>query len=546
MNSLEAYKESVDKDFGKGKEFFPSDRKKLLALPFYLAKRKELPEPKKGQWQYDLFTQMTGKEWTHYDAVKFDTEEKITEFNYEKFIPRAQLKNMDTSSEEFKLMIKEMNLKQKTQMEAHKDNQDQFKNVMSMLAHLTPREGKDFVHLLENKKRVHLDDDKQRSLDLIDQACSDEFRNKLAKISEDENFALKSYYTLDKHHLRFADKKKMPVDAGKVKDMLLNQHIYRDRIHKDLPTYRVVTENTEFERGVITFLNYAAKGAQRRLLDDVGVTNSSITYTNVNESHEKEDNMANLDAAEMFGSFLNTRFTQVDMTDYEFTFDGPEEHHGEEILWKKGIYNIFTSEQSNEAMEERDPVPPITEDEPEPPKPNAVNQYMRDIIDERAAFDEYMAELDENLMGDGDDDDEDEDDDDDDEEGEEGEDAEKPPATRLEKALARMNKDKYLAGSQDVLDNEDLRSQFNTQELDAFMKLLNIRPNVQWEDDSSHHYRIAAHSYEDESQELDPYYHLVGEVERRHAERLHTMEFRRGTEIKFLLDPKKKPVFNNP
>lgn len=29
-----------------------TDRKKMLALPFYLVKRQELPEPKKGQDEY--------------------------------------------------------------------------------------------------------------------------------------------------------------------------------------------------------------------------------------------------------------------------------------------------------------------------------------------------------------------------------------------------------------------------------------------------------------------------------------------------------------
>ena len=41
--SLEEYKSKVEK-LGLN----PSDRKKLLALPFYMAKRSQLPEPKRG------------------------------------------------------------------------------------------------------------------------------------------------------------------------------------------------------------------------------------------------------------------------------------------------------------------------------------------------------------------------------------------------------------------------------------------------------------------------------------------------------------------
>jgi hypothetical protein len=42
----------------------PSDRKKLLSLPFYLAKRNQLPDPRRGQKEFDIFTELTGgKKW---------------------------------------------------------------------------------------------------------------------------------------------------------------------------------------------------------------------------------------------------------------------------------------------------------------------------------------------------------------------------------------------------------------------------------------------------------------------------------------------------
>jgi len=76
------------------------------------------------------------------------------------------------------------------------------------------------------------------------------------------------------------------------------------------------------------------------------------------------------------------------------------------------------------------------------------------------------------------------------------------------------------------------------------MKLLNVKPLEQWQDDSTHHYKVGTHAYEDDSQHLDPYFHLLAEVERKHMERQQTMDFRRGTEVKFVLDPKKKPAFS--
>ena len=96
-------------------------------MPFLMEKHEELPEPKPGQKEYDLFKEIYGSYWEKYDGLIFDTEEKITEFNYEKFIPQALLETMDTKSQEFKTMIKKMNLDMKTNYEQHKENQENFK-----------------------------------------------------------------------------------------------------------------------------------------------------------------------------------------------------------------------------------------------------------------------------------------------------------------------------------------------------------------------------------------------------------------------------------
>ena len=90
---------------------------------------------------------------------------------------------------------------------------------------------------------------------------------------------------------------------------------------------------------------------------------------------------------------------------------------------------------------------------------------------------------------------------------------------------------------------ENLNNKFNEVELDSFMKLLNIKPHTQWQDQSVYHYRVGMNAYEDESQMLDPYFHLLAEVERKHMERTHVYDFRRGTEIKINIDKKKVPQY---
>jgi hypothetical protein len=55
---LTAYKAAVEK-----LSLYPSDKKKMLALPFYMAKRSEDPEPRRGQSFFDLFKELTGEDW---------------------------------------------------------------------------------------------------------------------------------------------------------------------------------------------------------------------------------------------------------------------------------------------------------------------------------------------------------------------------------------------------------------------------------------------------------------------------------------------------
>lgn len=67
--ALAEYKQAVE---GLG-NLHTSDRKKLLALPFYMSKRTELPEPRKGQDEYNLFKEITGNNWDAFNHEIVDT-----------------------------------------------------------------------------------------------------------------------------------------------------------------------------------------------------------------------------------------------------------------------------------------------------------------------------------------------------------------------------------------------------------------------------------------------------------------------------------------
>lgn len=118
--SLIEYQAAIDK-----MNLQPSDRKKMLALPFYLTKRSEIPAPKRGQAEWDMYKEVYGEEyWNDLDLLDRDTEEKVTEFNYEKFFPEGALDGVDTQGQEFKNKIKMMNLTMRTKYEQHLDNQE--------------------------------------------------------------------------------------------------------------------------------------------------------------------------------------------------------------------------------------------------------------------------------------------------------------------------------------------------------------------------------------------------------------------------------------
>ena len=83
---------------------------------------------------------------------------------------------------------------------------------------------------------------------------------------------------------------------------------------------------------------------------------------------------------------------------------------------------------------------------------------------------------------------------------------------------------------------ESLRGKYSEVEIEQFMKLLGVKPRAQWQDTSTHHYKLGLHNYEDEAQEIDSDFHLLSESERKAADRIKTKEFRSGSEIKIVVD----------
>jgi len=146
------------------------------------------------------------------------------------------LQGVDTQSEDFKRLIKVANFNSRTEYEQHQDNKAQFQKLMPVIADLDEEETRIFLHLIKNKSRDQ-SLSKQISLNLIDEACSDNEKAALSKISEEENFALKARYKHDNDTAKWADPKRMPIDDTKVRDLLRYQHQFRGKILDEMNVY---------------------------------------------------------------------------------------------------------------------------------------------------------------------------------------------------------------------------------------------------------------------------------------------------------------------
>lgn len=86
--------------------------------------------------------------------------------------------------------------------------------------------------------------------------------------------------------------------------------------------------NNQFENGILTFLNEAAYGEMRDLVKDLGISDNSLEFLNVNDLQKKRENMFVHTSDHNFSYLMNALFTPLDMTDYENTFVGWNEVGG--------------------------------------------------------------------------------------------------------------------------------------------------------------------------------------------------------------------------
>lgn len=299
----------------------------------------------------------------------------------------------------------------------------------------------------------------------------------------------------------------------------------------EVGTYSALQLNPQMQNGVLTYLNEAAYGDMKDLINDVGINEDSVEFFNLAAIRKLKDNKIHA-SDDNFHYLMNAMFQPVDMTDYEDSFVGWNELSGavpiNRLSWLKPLMT--------EAFPQTDKLATLETLEKKPVR--GTSTVLQGIMEGlRADVEEEEEE---------EDDDEEEEGDGEEGEGEEGEGGDEygdygeegetwPPEPKLE---GPKEADRVFYG------NNTLKGNFSEVEIDAFMRLLAVKPHRQWQDESTHHHKLGVHTYEDASQEVDPDFHLLSEVERKQAERTQAEEWRRGTEVKFDLG-KKSPAHIN-
>lgn len=160
---------------------------------------------------------------------------------------------------------------------------------MPLIVNLDDDEIQIFIHLVKSKARQELDNDKRRTHELVDKDCFSTFTEDLAKLSEEENFASKNRWLLNKKKLDYADKKKMPVDKGKVVDLLRHKNVFKKKMIDEIDTYFEYQNNPNFENGLLTYVNEASWGDMKELLLDLGISRHNTEFANVSHYQKLND-----------------------------------------------------------------------------------------------------------------------------------------------------------------------------------------------------------------------------------------------------------------
>lgn len=538
MYSAQKYKEVVNK-----MDLYPSDQAKLLALPFFCQRRSQYPEPVKGTWQWELFTEIAGYPWDAFDHYDHDPEDKITE----KDLPKGLREKIDLQDPEFKKKMRKMFLLTPTTYERHKEHQKYFKTLMKTISVMNEEEGLAYYHLCtnranlvgslvqngnENYKSTSYANPRLNTYDYLDTIHGGALEKKFAEISEKDNYAKRNRHWLQKTKLNYLRPEKAPIDKAKIKDMFENSVEFRIKMNQDIGIYDTEPALIYNEKKIVQAFYKTAGGAMAMLRDEVGLKRDrqSLGFLRYSDFKKMEEKLA-VDPVmnRHYMRIFNLTFFNYDVSDYFDQYAGIGEYT-EKYQPKFDLKAIrlalphvqydYDYSQDYNLVEDNQPA-----------------NYFHSIAEEERAEEEE--------------DDEDEDED---------EDSDVPvykghpivdkriPKNLNEEPEWPISKPKYsqLAyhGSPYFDQDEKIYEKYEDMELEGFMRLLNVQPFRNWQDKTRYQDRLGLVSPADLAQMVDPEQKMVGEVEREMFEKIIFAKHRDGTTVRFSVGDK-KPMFSS-
>ena len=247
---------------------------------------------------------------------------------------------------------------------------------------------------------------------------------------------------------------------------------------------------------MLLYIAESAFGEMKDLMNEVYVRKETLPFKNLAEINRHKAETLIHPGDDNFKYIINALFMPVDMTDYEENFVGFNEAQG-----------LVPFSNVNWMQRFNDDLPECSDALPNPDKTReefhtGTGPTFTGIIQDKYTetdppeYDVYGAE---------DDDDDDDDDEDYDEEEEDEDYGDYGDDYGAEDPLEADDKMRYDAKHAEERDmnflraNEHMRDKYSDTEIEQFMNLLNITPRGNWADRTSHHYKLGAHTYEDEN-----------------------------------------------
>lgn len=320
QNDLEDYKFMIENS-----KNFRSVKDKLLGLPFMMLRHRQLAEPVRGTWQFDLFEEIFNEAYD-YKKGEAETEEKINKYNYHMFLHPSVIKKYDTDSEEFDMYLRLLNVESKTGKELRAQRREYYcKYIMPHLNFAQNKEeGIEMAHYVVNQS-------KSDSLNnYLFSQYSGQNEEKLFREAEEKKFLDKNQPYVHRTQYSTIAKNRIGIKSSELEEIMKNPTKFkkvRKALENNFPSYEP-----------IKYIDYLKNACDRAGLVDTMIRNKTdVTdpkfdpfdvFIDTYESHTPSD-----EEAAMNSPHLNFPIAGQDRNGYPYGEDINYFYYSNDLDW---------------------------------------------------------------------------------------------------------------------------------------------------------------------------------------------------------------------